>query len=83
MTIETQMGCQGDTLRIGVHWFDHNNVDRLTVVEIKIEAQDKPRTLAVGVKTGIENIRINPDGVRGLTTVYRYNADAEVTGQAF
>lgn len=45
VTIHT--GCQGDTHQCTFSWFDHNNVPQKTVVEVNIQAQDKPRTLEV------------------------------------
>jgi hypothetical protein len=34
---------------IHVAWFNHNNVRQMTDVEIRIQPQDKPRTLEVRV----------------------------------
>lgn len=43
ITIHT--GSSGDTTVLHVSWFDENNVRQMTDVEIRIQDQDKPRTL--------------------------------------
>lgn len=72
MTLQVEMGCQGDRLRIGVHWFDHNNVRRLTVVEIAIGEQDKPRTLTVAAHT-VHEPAPHPDEML-VREVYAYRS---------
>ena len=47
MTIHT--GNVGDQIKINIAWFDENLVRKVTVVELKIKAQDKPRILEVNI----------------------------------
>ena len=47
LTIHT--GCQGDSTRLNVDWFDENNVRLKTIVQVNIQSQDKPRTLEIVV----------------------------------
>lgn len=49
--LRTQMGLQGDVFRLGIDWFDHNNVSYYTVVQARVLEADKPRTLVVEVAT--------------------------------
>jgi len=42
-------GGQGEVTTIRVEWFNEDNVRRTTVVELRMEPQDKPRILAVRV----------------------------------
>lgn len=51
LTLHT--GEMGDETTIHVSWFDHNGCRRATVVIIKIEPYDKPRTLTILVNTGV------------------------------
>jgi hypothetical protein len=67
--IQVNMGCQDDYLRIGVHWFDHNNENHLTVVQIRILTQDKPRTLVVEACTVPDDKDRSPDLV-GVNRIY-------------
>ena len=43
LTIHT--GCMDAQTIIHVDWFDHNNIPQRTEIEIRIQPQDKPRTL--------------------------------------
>jgi hypothetical protein len=74
MTIWTQMGCQSDELKVVVHWFDHNGCDRITMVKVVIEEQDKPRTLAVEVGTVPELVRDMYRDDISTEQVYRYES---------
>jgi hypothetical protein len=47
VTLKT--GCAGESHKCNVEWFDENSVDQLTVVEVNIRDQDKPRVLEVVV----------------------------------
>jgi hypothetical protein len=54
MTLHT--GCAGDTQKINIDWFDHNNVPQKTELVICIRQVDKPRTLEIklnGVIVGV------------------------------
>lgn len=42
-----QSGSQGQEHTLVVDWFDHNNVRYKTEIVMRIEDQDKPRTLSV------------------------------------
>jgi hypothetical protein len=54
MTIHT--GCQEEITTIHVDWFNENNVRQSTELMIRIQEQDKPRTLEIvvdGLKVAI------------------------------
>jgi hypothetical protein len=47
MEITIHTGCQGEYNQINISWFDHNNVSQLTVINVNVLDQDKPRTLEI------------------------------------
>lgn len=57
--ITLHTGCAGDHTVIKIQWYDEDNVQQRTLVEISVKDQDKPRTLLVAVdgKTVAEIVR--------------------------
>lgn len=47
--LTVDLGCQGDSQTVTIHWFDHNNIHYMEVLEINVLDQDKPRTLTVTI----------------------------------
>lgn len=47
--LTAHMGSMGDSLRLHIDWFDHNNNKQITDIEVYIRNQDKPRTLGVNI----------------------------------
>jgi methylmalonyl-CoA mutase cobalamin-binding subunit len=49
MEITVHTGCAGDFNKINIAWFDENGVEKITVIEVNILEQDKPRTLEIKI----------------------------------
>lgn len=45
LTLHT--GIMGENTTIHIDWFDHNNIRQATKLDIRMQPQDKPRTLAL------------------------------------
>lgn len=43
--IVIRTGSQGDVSRIGLEWFDENNIRHVTEIRVEVSAQDQPRSL--------------------------------------
>lgn len=53
MELTLHTGFMDERTIIHVDWYDHNNVRQKSEVEIRIQPQDKPRTLEIRVNGAV------------------------------